>query len=156
SGSCSRRSSSARRPWGGSRSASTASPPTSSVRNRFERSSRSPRPRRARARSPRRPLPSTVGSSASWVSASWRAPAPREDVVPRAGATRLWKRRGPALPQATHTARRLVLPPDLNHLALLGRQDEHLRALETQYDVRITARGHDVMLRGEERQVAEA
>jgi phosphate starvation-inducible PhoH-like protein len=52
--------------------------------------------------------------------------------------------------------RRLVLPPDLNHLALLGRNDEHLRSLESRYDVRITARGHDVTLRGEEGQVAEA
>ena len=58
--------------------------------------------------------------------------------------------------EATHVTRRLVLPPDLNHLALLGRNDEHLRSLESRYDVRITARGHDVTLRGEERQVAEA
>jgi len=60
------------------------------------------------------------------------------------------------LTEATGVTRRIVLPPDLNHLALLGRHDEHLRALEAQYDVRITARGHDVTLRGEERQVAEA
>ncbi len=58
--------------------------------------------------------------------------------------------------EATGVTRRVVLPPDLNHLALLGRHDEHLRALEAQYDVRITARGHDVTLRGEERQVGEA
>jgi phosphate starvation-inducible PhoH-like protein len=58
--------------------------------------------------------------------------------------------------EATHVTRRLVLPPDLNHLALLGRNDEHLRSLEARYDVRITARGHDVTLRGDERQVAEA
>ena len=58
--------------------------------------------------------------------------------------------------EATHATRRIVLPPDLNHLALVGRNDEHLRALETQYDVRITARGHDVTLRGEESQVSEA
>ena len=58
--------------------------------------------------------------------------------------------------EATGVTRRVVLPPDLNHLALLGRQDEHLRALETQHDVRITARGHDITLRGEERQVVEA
>jgi phosphate starvation-inducible PhoH-like protein len=60
------------------------------------------------------------------------------------------------LTDATHATHRIVLPPDLNHLALLGRNDEHLRALESQYDVRITARGHDVTLRGDERQVAEA
>ncbi len=58
--------------------------------------------------------------------------------------------------EATGVTRRVVLPPDLNHLALLGRHDEHLRALEAQHDVRITARGHDVTLRGEERQVVEA
>jgi phosphate starvation-inducible PhoH-like protein len=60
------------------------------------------------------------------------------------------------LTEATGVTRRIVLPPDLNHLALLGRHDEHLRALEAQHDVRITARGHDVTLRGEERQVVEA
>ncbi len=57
--------------------------------------------------------------------------------------------------EAIHTTRRIVLPPDLNHLALVGRNDEHLRALESQYDIRITARGHDVTLRGDERQVEE-
>jgi phosphate starvation-inducible PhoH-like protein len=56
----------------------------------------------------------------------------------------------------TAVTRRLVLPSDLNHLALLGRNDEHLRSLEAQYDVRISARGHDVTLRGDERQVEEA
>jgi phosphate starvation-inducible protein PhoH and related proteins len=58
--------------------------------------------------------------------------------------------------QVTAVTRRLVLPSDLNHLALLGRNDEHLRSLEAQYDVRISARGHDVTLRGDERQVEEA
>ena len=58
--------------------------------------------------------------------------------------------------EATSVTRRLVLPPDLNHLALLGKNDEHLRTLETQYDIRITARGHDVTLKGEERQVGLA
>ncbi|HET7875517.1 MAG TPA: PhoH family protein [Methylomirabilota bacterium] len=58
--------------------------------------------------------------------------------------------------EATDVTRRLILPPDLNHLALVGRNDEHLRALESQYDVRITARGHDLTLKGEERQVGEA
>jgi phosphate starvation-inducible protein PhoH and related proteins len=48
------------------------------------------------------------------------------------------------------------LPPDLNHLALLGRNDEHVRAIESQYDVRITVRGHDITLRGDERQVEAA
>jgi len=59
------------------------------------------------------------------------------------------------LTEATGVTRRVVLPPDLNHLALLGRHDDHLRALEAQHDVRITARGHDITLRGEERGVAE-
>ncbi len=58
--------------------------------------------------------------------------------------------------EATGVTRRIVLPPDLNLLALLGKNDEHLRTLESQYDVRITARGHDVTLKGEERQVIEA
>ncbi len=58
--------------------------------------------------------------------------------------------------EATSVTRRIVLPPDLNLLALLGKNDEHLRTLESQYDVRITARGHDVTLKGEERQVIEA
>ena len=58
--------------------------------------------------------------------------------------------------EATHVTRRMVLPPDLNHIALLGSNDEHLRSLESRYDVRITARGHDVTLRGEERPVGEA
>jgi phosphate starvation-inducible protein PhoH and related proteins len=44
----------------------------------------------------------------------------------------------------------------LNHLALLGRNDEHVRAIESQYDVRITVRGHDITLRGDERQVEAA
>jgi phosphate starvation-inducible PhoH-like protein len=60
------------------------------------------------------------------------------------------------LTEATSVTRRLILPPDLNHLALLGRNDEHLRLLEAQHDVRITARGHDVTLRGDQRQVGEA
>ncbi len=58
--------------------------------------------------------------------------------------------------EATSVTRRLILPPDLNHLALLGRSDEHLRLLESLHDIRITARGHDVTLKGEERQVSEA
>jgi phosphate starvation-inducible PhoH-like protein len=60
------------------------------------------------------------------------------------------------LTEATAVTRRIVLPPDLNQLALAGRHDEHLRALEAQFDVRITARGHDLTVRGEERQVEGA
>jgi phosphate starvation-inducible PhoH-like protein len=59
------------------------------------------------------------------------------------------------LTEATSVTRRLILPPDLNHLALLGTNDEHLRTLEAQYDVRITARGHDITIRGEERPAGE-
>ena len=52
--------------------------------------------------------------------------------------------------------RRLALPSSSDLVTLLGRNDEHLRALESQYDVRIVARGHEVALTGGERQVAEA
>jgi phosphate starvation-inducible PhoH-like protein len=41
-------------------------------------------------------------------------------------------------------------------LTLLGKNDEHLRALEAQYDVRGTVRGHEMTLRGEERAVGQA
>ena len=49
------------------------------------------------------------------------------------------------MPSAT---RRILIPPELNLLALLGRNDENLKLLETQYDVKATARGHDVTLAG--------
>jgi phosphate starvation-inducible protein PhoH and related proteins len=52
--------------------------------------------------------------------------------------------------------RRLQLPASSDLLTLLGKSDEHLRALESQFDVRITARGHELTLRGEERQVGHA
>jgi phosphate starvation-inducible PhoH-like protein len=52
--------------------------------------------------------------------------------------------------------RRVLIPPDLNLLALLGRNDEHLKLLETQYDVRVTSRGHDVTLRGDEGRLQQA
>jgi phosphate starvation-inducible PhoH-like protein len=60
------------------------------------------------------------------------------------------------LTEAAHATRRVILPPDLNYLALLGRNDEHVRAIESQYDVRITARGHDLTVRGDEQQVEGA
>src|SRR6266545_2502346 len=41
-------------------------------------------------------------------------------------------------------------------LPLLGRNDDHLRTLETELDIRIVARGHDIMLKGDERQVKKA
>jgi len=56
----------------------------------------------------------------------------------------------------THATRRVIIPPDLNLLALLGRHDEHLRLLESQYDVKATSRGHDVTLRGEETRIQQA
>ena len=56
----------------------------------------------------------------------------------------------------TEATRRIVVPPDLNLLALLGRNEAHLRTIETQYDVRVTSRGHDITLRGAEQQLQEA
>jgi phosphate starvation-inducible protein PhoH and related proteins len=56
----------------------------------------------------------------------------------------------------TTVTRRLALPSSSDLLTLLGRNDEHLRALESQYDVRIVARGHELILTGGERQVTEA
>ena len=44
--------------------------------------------------------------------------------------------------EATSVTRRLILPPDLNHLALLGRNDEHVRVLES-HDVRISVPGRE-------------
>jgi phosphate starvation-inducible PhoH-like protein len=58
--------------------------------------------------------------------------------------------------QATTVTRRVEVPPSFDLFPLLGRNDEHLRTLETQYDVRVTVRGQEILIRGEERQVAEA
>ena len=58
--------------------------------------------------------------------------------------------------EATTITRRLSLAPDVDLAQLLGRNDDHLRTLESQFDVRIVARGHDVMLKGDERQVVKA
>ena len=58
--------------------------------------------------------------------------------------------------EATSVTRRIQIPDDFDLMSLLGRNDEHLRALESRYDVRITARGHEITLRGEERQVGQA
>ena len=57
---------------------------------------------------------------------------------------------------ATTVTRRLSLAPDVDLVQLLGRNDDHLRTLESEFDVRIVARGHDVMLKGDERQVQKA
>jgi phosphate starvation-inducible protein PhoH and related proteins len=61
------------------------------------------------------------------------------------------------LSEATTTiTRRLSLAPDVDLGDLLGRNDDHLRTLESEFDVRIVARGHDIMLKGDERQVRRA
>jgi len=58
--------------------------------------------------------------------------------------------------EVASATRRVVIPPDLNLLALLGRNDEHLKMLESQYDVKATSRGNDVTLRGEESRLQQA
>ena len=58
--------------------------------------------------------------------------------------------------EATEITRRLSLAPDVDLGDLLGRNDDHLRTLESEFEVRIVARGHDIMLKGEERQVRRA
>jgi len=60
------------------------------------------------------------------------------------------------LSEATTTTRRISLAPDVDLLPLLGRNDDHLRMLEHELDIRIVARGHDLMLKGDERQVRKA
>jgi phosphate starvation-inducible PhoH-like protein len=58
--------------------------------------------------------------------------------------------------EATTITRRISLAPDIDLLPLLGRNDDHLRTLESELDIRIVARGHDITLRGDERQVRKA
>ncbi|MBI4607533.1 MAG: PhoH family protein [Candidatus Rokubacteria bacterium] len=53
----------------------------------------------------------------------------------------------------TIVTRRLLLASDADLLPLLGRNDEHLRALESQLGLRIVARGSEISLTGQERQV---
>jgi phosphate starvation-inducible PhoH-like protein len=60
------------------------------------------------------------------------------------------------LSEATTITRRISLAPDVDLLPLLGRNDDHLRTLESELDIQIVARGHDIMLKGEERQVKRA
>jgi phosphate starvation-inducible PhoH-like protein len=60
------------------------------------------------------------------------------------------------LSEATTTTRRISLAPDVDLAHLLGRNDDHIKTLESEFDVRIVARGHDIMLRGDERQVRRA
>ena len=54
-------------------------------------------------------------------------------------------------PATTH---RITLASDADLLPLLGRNDENLRFLESHLDVRIIARGTEITLKGDERQVA--
>jgi phosphate starvation-inducible protein PhoH and related proteins len=57
----------------------------------------------------------------------------------------------------TATVTRLIeLAPDVDLLPLLGRNDDHLRTLESQLDVQIVARGHEIMVKGSGRQVSKA
>lgn len=58
--------------------------------------------------------------------------------------------------EAATITRRLSIAPDVDLLPLLGRNDDHLRALESELDVQVVARGHDITLKGDERQVRRA
>jgi phosphate starvation-inducible PhoH-like protein len=60
------------------------------------------------------------------------------------------------LSEATTITRRISLAPDVDLLHLLGRNDDHLRTLEAEFDVRVVVRGHEIMLRGEEQPVKRA
>ena len=55
--------------------------------------------------------------------------------------------------QAATITRRLSLAPDVDLVQLLGRNDDHLKTLESALDIRIVARGHDVTIMGDEAQV---
>jgi phosphate starvation-inducible protein PhoH and related proteins len=55
---------------------------------------------------------------------------------------------------AEPTTRRLTLASEVDLGALLGRNDENLRLLEAELALRIVARGNEITLRGDERQVA--
>jgi phosphate starvation-inducible protein PhoH and related proteins len=55
---------------------------------------------------------------------------------------------------AEPTTQRLTLASEVDLVALLGRNDENLRLLEAELALRIVARGNEITLRGDERQVA--
>ncbi|HWC03185.1 MAG TPA: PhoH family protein [Methylomirabilota bacterium] len=55
---------------------------------------------------------------------------------------------------AEPTTQRLTLASEVDLGALLGRNDENLRLLEKELALRIVARGNEITLRGDERQVA--
>ena len=61
-----------------------------------------------------------------------------------------------SLSEATTVTRRIAIAPDVDLLPLLGRNDDHLRTIESELDIRIVARGHEIMLKGDERQVKTA
>jgi phosphate starvation-inducible PhoH-like protein len=52
------------------------------------------------------------------------------------------------------TTQRITLPSEADLAPLLGRNDENLRLLEAELALRIVARGNQITLRGDERQVA--
>jgi phosphate starvation-inducible PhoH-like protein len=54
------------------------------------------------------------------------------------------------------TTHRITLASDTDLLPLSGRNDEHLRLLESHLDLRIVARGAEITLKGTEQQVARA
>jgi phosphate starvation-inducible PhoH-like protein len=57
------------------------------------------------------------------------------------------------LSEVATITRRISLAPDVDLGHLLGRNDDHLRTLESELDIRIVARGHEVLLKGPEEQV---
>jgi phosphate starvation-inducible protein PhoH len=46
----------------------------------------------------------------------------------------------------TTVTRRIALAADVDLLPLLGRNDDHLRTLESELDVQIVARGHEIVV----------
>jgi phosphate starvation-inducible PhoH-like protein len=52
--------------------------------------------------------------------------------------------------------RRVALAPDIELLPLLGRNDDHLRTVESELGIQIVARGHEILLKGTEGQVEKA
>jgi phosphate starvation-inducible PhoH-like protein len=58
--------------------------------------------------------------------------------------------------EATMVTRRLTLAPEVDLAQFLGRNDDNLRTLEAELDVRIVARGHEMMVKGEEGRVRSA
>ena len=58
--------------------------------------------------------------------------------------------------EATMVTRRLTLAPEVDLGQFLGRNDDNLRTLEAELDVRIVARGHEMMVKGEEGRVRRA